>query len=42
MEVERKTAEYLRRGLSEHGFIVDSAENGEDGPHLATTGEKSS
>jgi two-component system copper resistance phosphate regulon response regulator CusR len=39
IEDERKTVEYLRKGLSEHGFIVDSAENGEDGLHLATTGD---
>ncbi len=39
VEDERKTVEYLKRGLSEHGFVVDSAENGEDGLHLATTGD---
>jgi two-component system, OmpR family, copper resistance phosphate regulon response regulator CusR len=38
VEDERKTAEYLRKGLSEHGFAVDVAENGEDGLHLAVTG----
>jgi two-component system copper resistance phosphate regulon response regulator CusR len=37
VEDERKTAEYLRKGLSEHGFVVDVAENGEDGLHLAST-----
>lgn len=35
VEDERKTAEYLRKGLTEHGFVVDVAENGEDGLHLA-------
>jgi two-component system, OmpR family, copper resistance phosphate regulon response regulator CusR len=39
VEDERKTAEYLKKGLSEHGFVVDIAENGEDGLHLATTGD---
>ena len=28
---EEKTAEFLRRGLTESGFIVDVAHNGEDG-----------
>jgi two-component system, OmpR family, copper resistance phosphate regulon response regulator CusR len=39
VEDEKKTAEYLRKGLSEHGFVVDVTENGEDGLHLALTGE---
>jgi two-component system copper resistance phosphate regulon response regulator CusR len=39
VEDEKKTAEYLRKGLSEHGFVVDVATNGEDGLHLATTGD---
>ena len=39
IEDEKKTAEYLRKGLSEHGFVVDVAENGEDGLHLASTGD---
>jgi two-component system copper resistance phosphate regulon response regulator CusR len=39
VEDERKTAQYLKKGLSEQGFIVDVAENGEDGLHLAVTGE---
>jgi CheY-like chemotaxis protein len=38
VEDELKTAAYLRQGLSEHGFIVDIAEQGEDGLHLARTG----
>ncbi len=37
VEDERKTAEYLRQGLSEHGFGVDCAANGVDGLHLART-----
>ena len=36
-EDEAKTGEYLRRGLSEAGFIVDLAHNGLDGHHLAMT-----
>jgi two-component system, OmpR family, copper resistance phosphate regulon response regulator CusR len=37
VEDERKTAEYLHKGLTEHGFAVDRADNGVDGLHLATT-----
>ena len=37
VEDERKTAAYLKRGLEENGFIVDIAESGEDGYHLAET-----
>ena len=37
VEDERKTAEYLRQGLSEHGFSVDCAADGVDGLHLAKT-----
>jgi two-component system, OmpR family, copper resistance phosphate regulon response regulator CusR len=39
VEDERKTAEYLKKGLTEHGFIVDVAGNGVDGLHLALTGD---
>ncbi len=39
VEDEIKTGDYLRKGLSENGFIVDLATNGEDGLHLALTGE---
>lgn len=35
VEDELKTANYLRTGLSESGFTVDVADNGEDGLHLA-------
>ncbi len=38
VEDEKKTNRYLKKGLSEHGFVVDVAENGEDGLHLAATG----
>lgn len=38
VEDELKTSEYLRKGLSEHGFMVDVARNGEDGLHLALSG----
>ncbi len=37
VEDEHKTATYLKRGLEENGFVVDVAENGEDGTHLAQT-----
>jgi two-component system copper resistance phosphate regulon response regulator CusR len=39
IEDEPKSAAYLRKGLSEHGFVVDVAENGEDGLHLARTAQ---
>ena len=39
IEDETKTGDYLRKGLSENGFVVDLASNGEDGLHLALTGE---
>ena len=35
IEDERKTGEYLRKGLEESGFTVDVASNGIDGLHLA-------
>jgi len=35
IEDETKTASYLRKGLSEHGFVVDSAPDGEAGLVLA-------
>lgn len=39
VEDEKKTAQYLKKGLTEHGFVADVAENGEDGLHLAMTSE---
>lgn len=39
VEDERKTIAYLQRGLTEQGYSVDTASNGEDGLHLALTGE---
>lgn len=38
VEDEPKTASYLKRGLEENGFVVDVAENGEDGAHLIHAG----
>jgi two-component system copper resistance phosphate regulon response regulator CusR len=38
VEDEPKTADYLRRGLCENGFVVDVARDGDDGLHQATTG----
>jgi two-component system copper resistance phosphate regulon response regulator CusR len=35
VEDESKTADYLRQGLMEAGFVVDLARNGLDGHHLA-------
>ena len=39
IEDEIKTAQYLKKGLSEHGFIVDVSHSGVDGLHLALTGD---
>lgn len=39
VEDEHKLAEYLRKGLTEHGFVVDVARNGIDGRHLGLEGE---
>jgi two-component system, OmpR family, copper resistance phosphate regulon response regulator CusR len=38
VEDERKTAAYLQKGLSEQGFVADVAHDGEDGLHLARSG----
>jgi two-component system, OmpR family, copper resistance phosphate regulon response regulator CusR len=35
IEDEKKTAAFLKKGLTESGFIVDVAEDGESGLHLA-------
>jgi two-component system copper resistance phosphate regulon response regulator CusR len=37
-EDERPAGEYLVKGFSENGFVVDWAQNGQDALHLATTG----
>ncbi|TAK78084.1 MAG: response regulator [Gammaproteobacteria bacterium] len=37
IEDEPKTAAFLQKGLTENGFIVNLAHNGQDGVHLATT-----
>lgn len=39
VEDEPKLAEYLRKGLTENGFVVDVAHDGIDGRHLAVEGE---
>ena len=39
VEDEKKTHEYLKKGLTENGFVVDVAANGVDGLHLALTGD---
>ncbi len=39
IEDETKTGDYLCKGLSENGFTVDLATNGQDGLHLAQTGD---
>lgn len=41
VEDEKKTAQYLKKGLTESGFLIDVAENGEDGLHLAMMAEYS-
>jgi two-component system copper resistance phosphate regulon response regulator CusR len=38
VEDEPKTSAYLRKGLTEQGYVVDTAADGLDGLHLATTG----
>ncbi|MBI2514416.1 MAG: heavy metal response regulator transcription factor [Opitutae bacterium] len=37
VEDERKTSDYLKKGLSESGHVVDVVHHGEDGLHLAMT-----
>src|SRR6516162_1631472 len=37
VEDERKIAAFLRKGLTENGFVVDVANQGDDGLHLART-----
>lgn len=39
VEDEQKTREYLSKGLTESGFIVDAIENGITGLHMASTEE---
>lgn len=39
IEDENKTASYLKKGLVESGFVVDVSGKGDEGLHLATTGE---
>ena len=38
VEDDAKTVAYLKRGLVENGFVVDTAPDGEEGAHLARTG----
>jgi two-component system, OmpR family, copper resistance phosphate regulon response regulator CusR len=37
IEDELRSAAYLKKGLSEHGFTIDLANNGDDGLHSALT-----
>lgn len=39
VEDEPKTVAYLRKGLSEHGYVVEFASDGQDGLHMAETGD---
>ncbi len=39
IEDNSKLAGHLRRGLSEHGYVVDVASDGIDGRHYATSGD---
>jgi two-component system, OmpR family, copper resistance phosphate regulon response regulator CusR len=39
IEDEPKLADYLHKGLSENGYVVDVARDGIEGRHLATQGE---
>ena len=36
IEDDSQTAEYIAKGLREHGHVVDKADNGRDGLYLAT------
>jgi len=36
VEDDRETAEYIAKGLREHGHVVDKADNGRDGLYMAT------
>src|SRR6266536_5040790 len=38
IEDEQKARDYLKKGLAENSFVVDEAANGEDGLHLALSG----
>lgn len=38
IEDEEKTAAFLQKGLTEHGFVVDLCRNGEDGLQVAAAG----
>jgi two-component system copper resistance phosphate regulon response regulator CusR len=38
IEDEKKAAAYLKRGLTESGFVVDVAEDGDTGLHMANAG----
>ncbi len=38
VEDEPKTAAYVSKGLTEHGYVVDIADNGIEGLHLASSG----
>ena len=39
VEDEKRAAEYLRQGLTERGFSVETALDGTDGLHMAMTGD---
>jgi DNA-binding response OmpR family regulator len=39
VEDESKAAAYAKKGLTEHGFVVDIAANGVDGRHLALSSD---
>jgi two-component system copper resistance phosphate regulon response regulator CusR len=38
-EDEKKSASYLSKGLKEHGFVVDTAVDGDEGLHCALTND---
>jgi len=39
VEDEKKSADYLKKGLQETGFVVDVADNGDDGLEMSLRGE---
>lgn len=37
IEDNERVAQFVRKGLSEEGYVVDHADNGRDGLYLAAT-----
>ena len=39
IEDDTQTASFIQKGLAESGHVADHADNGEDGYHMALTGQ---